>query len=240
MKFLRGLLLGICILFASHSLIAANHKHQKAEQATFVLYGQSKEEHVEHHGLCTAFAYKKAPDGYYLLTAGHCFQHDTPEDATFAVTSGQITDNPVLQPVEVLNYVDDGKVDVAELHLKTTKKYPILEFDKEPVNVEDKTFYVGYPEMVSQIVFTGRVASSFVQSDGPSDDPCGVCVGRIVVQTGGGPGASGAPVLSERTGKVIGIVEGHVFENGVMIVPVSVISDYYLKVGHAIKNRRSE
>jgi hypothetical protein len=243
MKILRGLLLATCLLFGTMPADATSGKHQRAMKATFVLYG-----HSESRGatppLCTAFVYKKAPDGYYLMTAGHCFSSRAPEDATYLVAEGQVTDKPVLQPVEVLNHVDNGAMDVAELHLKTKKKYPILELSDESVKIDDKVFYVGYPEILVQVVYTGRVGSNMMQTEGPDkNDPCELCVGRFLVQTGGGPGASGSPIISERTGKVVGILEGHVFENGVVVVPALSIEGYYTKVGHSQvppKNESSE
>lgn len=246
-KVLRGLVLAALLMFGSMPAHAVNKNHEKAEKATFVLYGRSVSKEVDHRPLCTAFVYKKASDGYFLLTAGHCFAHThAPADATYLVAEGQIVDNPTnLQPVEVLNYIDDGKMDVAELHLKTNKKYPILELDNRPTEIDDQVFYVGYPEMVSQVVYTGRVGSKPLEIvAGPDpEDPCDLCVGRFLVQTGGGPGASGSPVISEKTGKVVGILEGHVFENGVVVVPATAIHMYYLKEGHALvqpKNVQSE
>lgn len=246
MKFLRGLILAACLVFGvTHADARVNKNHQKAAAAAFVLYGRSEEREVDHHALCTAFAYQKTPDGYVLLTAGHCFSPDAPKDATYLVAEGQVTDNPVLQPVEVWNHIDNGVMDVAELHLKTTKVYPILELDEKPVKIDDKIFYVGYPEVVSQVVFTGRIASGLIKSQGPDkSDPCDICIGRVLAQIGGGPGASGSPVISERTGRVVGVLEGHIYENGVLVVPSTSINAYYAKVGHAqlsvSKNEQSE
>ncbi len=233
MKVLRGLFLAACLVFPMLAG-ATSSKHQKAEQATFVLYGRSVARGLDHHELCTAFAYKKVSDGYILMTAGHCFSPDAPEDATYLVAQGQLVDKPDLQPVEVLNHIDDGKMDVAELHLKTKKKYPILELEKRPVQIDDKVFYAGYPEMIAQVVYTGRIGSNELQTLGPyKNEPCDICKGRILMQTGGGPGASGSPVISERTGKVVGVLEGHYFENGVLVVPATAIEGYYAKAGHA-------
>ena len=244
MKVLRGLLLAACLAFGTLSADATSYKHEKAMQATFVLYGRSDSRHVDHKALCTAFAYREAQDGYYLLTAGHCFiNSNAPDDVVYLVADGQIVADPKnLQPVELLNAVDDGKMDVAELHLKTSKKYPILELDDKPVKIDDKVFYVGYPEMVSQVVYTGRVGSELMQKSCADIYEGDTCTGRILVQTGGGPGASGSPVISEHTGKVIGVLEAHEFENGVAVVPAPAIKDYYSKVGHSvpIKNSQSE
>jgi len=238
MKILRGLVLAACLVLGGSHVDAASNKHQKAEQATFVLYGRSLHQGIDHRPLCTAFVSQKVSDGYILTTAGHCFDGG-PDDATYLVARGQIVDKPELQSVEFLNHIDDGNMDVAELHLKTTKEYPVLEFDKVPAGIDDKVFYVGYPMMVSQVVYTGRVGSNELQTLGP-DGECDICKGRILVQIGGGPGASGSPVISERTGKVIGILEGHLFENGVVVVPAPAIEIYYTKVGHGqIKKKKN-
>lgn len=231
MKVLRGLLLAACLILGSTPLNAGiNKNHQKALDATFVLYGHSDKREVDHHALCTAFAYKKISDGYLLMTAGHCFSDDAPSDATYLVASGQIMPEPKnLESVEILNHIDDDKMDVAELHLKTTKEYSVLELDNVPTQIDDKVFYVGYPVMVSQVVYTGRVGSNAIENN-PHE--CDICIGRILIQSGGGPGASGSPVISEKTGKVIGILEGHVFENGILVVPSTKIHYYYLKEGH--------
>lgn len=246
-KILRGLVLAVLLVFGSVPANAVNKNHLKAQKATFVLYGLSASRGVDHQPLCTAFIYKKAPDGYFLLTAGHCFAHShAPVDAAYYISEGQIVDTPTSrEPVDVLNYIDDGKMDVAELHLKTNKKYPVLELDNAPVKIDDKVFYVGYPEMISQVVYTGRVGSEPIQSVvGPDpESPCDLCVGRFLIQSGGGPGASGSPVISEKTGKVVGILEGHIFENGIVVVPATSIHVYYLKEGHTqvpLKNVQSE
>jgi Trypsin-like peptidase domain len=228
MKVLRGLILAACLIFGSMPLDASNHKHERALKATFVLYGRSVKREIDHTPLCTAFAFEKTADGYNLITAGHCFIDTAPEDATYLVADGQVTDKPELQPIEVLNHIDDGVMDVAELHLKTAKKYEVLQLEKKPAKIDDKVFYVGYPEIVSQVIYTGRVSSAAMQTLGP-DGSCGLCRGRFLVQTGGGPGASGSPIISEHSGKVIGILEGHIFENGVAVVPAPAIKAYLLK-----------
>lgn len=232
MKIFQTLLLASLLVLTAPHADARNKKHETATKSTFVLYGRSEKEGIAHHALCTAFVYKKAADGYFLLTAGHCFINTSaPADVTYAVSEGQIVDDPIMQPVEVLSAVDDGKMDVAELHLKTTKQYPILELEKNAVKIDDEIFYVGYPEGVAQVVYIGRVGSNPIMTKGDASDPCDVCLGRFLVQTGGGHGASGSPILSERTGRVIGILEGHLFENGVVVVPSPAI-DSYLKAGH--------
>lgn len=244
MKVLRALLLTACLILGTTSVNATSRNHQRAIKSTFVLYGRSVSRGMDHRAFCTAWVSKKVSDGYILTTAGHCFSPNAPEDAVYLVAEGQAVDNPVLQPVEVLNHVDNGKMDVAEVHLKTGKKYPVLEMEKNPTKIDDKVFYVGYPEMVAQVVSTGRIESGIMQSVVDENDPCDICVGRFLVQTGGGPGASGSPVISERTGRVVGILEGHVFENGVVVVPAPSVESYYQKVGHAQvekpKNDQSE
>jgi len=230
MKFLRALLLTSLFVLGVQPSVAANKKHQKAETATFLLYGRSASANRDHVPICTAFVYKKVSDGYNLLTAGHCFVNTgAPADVQYFVVPGQVVDGSYKgEDVEVLGAVDDGKMDVAELHLKTNKKYSVLELDNKLPKIDDKVFFVGYPAVVSQVVMTGRVESEVLRSNGPRND-CGICEGRILVQIGGAGGASGSPVISEKTGKVVGILEGHAFENGVLIVPASDVHVYLLR-----------
>jgi len=226
MKVLRAVTLAACLVFAS-SAQAVNKNHERAQKATMVLYGHSDERHMT-IPLCTAFVYEKSTDGYFLLTAGHCFD-ENPADATYYVADQVIEDPQVedLQPVEVLRHVDDGKMDAAELHFKTKKVYEVFELDNKPTKIDDKVFYVGYPEMLTQVVYVGRVSSGPIKVAGHvGRAECDICRGRILIQDGGGPGASGSAVISEKTGKVIGILEGHVFENGVVVVPTPLLNVY--------------
>lgn len=230
MKFLRALALAACLVFAT-SVGAVNKNHERAQKATVVLYGHSEQRHAT-VPLCTAFVYEKSVDGYFLLTAGHCFD-ENPEDATYYVSDSVIEDPELdqLQPVEVLKHVDDGKMDAAELHLKTTKVYEVLELENKPTKIDDKVFYVGYPEMLTQVTYVGRVASEPIKITGSiGRQECDICKGRILIQDGGGPGASGSPVISEKTGKVVGILEGHVFENGIVVVPTPAINVYLSQI----------
>jgi hypothetical protein len=226
MKALRALALAVCLVFVT-SVSASNKNHERAQKATLVLYGHS-DSADKTLPLCTVFAYEKASDGYFLLTAGHCFD-ENPEDIKYYVADDVIEDPQVyqLQAVEVLRHVDNGKMDAAELHLKTSKVYEVLELENKPTKIDDKVFYVGFPEMLTRVTYVGRVASNPIQVAGKvGRAECDICKGRILMQNGGGPGASGAPVISEKTGKVVGILEGHVFENGIVVVPTPAINIY--------------
>jgi hypothetical protein len=226
MRFLRAAILSLCLIFATQAS-AVNKNHERAQKATLVLYGHSEQRDVT-VPLCTVFVYEKSTDGYFLLTAGHCFD-DAPEDATYYVAD-RVIENPQvkqLEVVDVLRHVDDGKMDAAELHLKTKKVYEVLELENTPTKVDDKVFYVGYPEMLTQVTYVGRVASNPIEVVGSiGGQECDICKGRILIQDGGGPGASGSPIISEKTGKVVGILEGHVFENGIVVVPTPALNIY--------------
>src|SRR5216684_4313644 len=102
MKILRGLALALLLVFGSVPVEATSKQHQKAMNATFVLYGRSVSRAKDHLPLCTAFAYEKTTDGYILMTAGHCFiGSGAPTDVQYLVADGQIVDDPKnLQPVE--------------------------------------------------------------------------------------------------------------------------------------------
>lgn len=193
-----------------------------------VLYGESQSRGIAAQALCTVWAYQKVDDGYLLLTEGHCVDpSDSPDDAKYFVADLGASSEHEGQPVEVVKWQNDSRMDAAELHLKTTDKYEVLDLSYQYPQVEDKVFYVGYPEMVNKTLLVGQVSSGVNQID---DKECeGICKGRISVQIGGGPGASGSAVIDERTGKVIGLLEGHMYENGVMVVPAPAIRSFLEK-----------
>lgn len=222
-KKMKRILSVVLALFLSVSpAFSMSKKHEKALAATFVLVGHSDSRGVDRRPLCTAFAYEKLSDGYMLLTEGHCFS-GAPDDATFAVAE-DLNDNDV-QPVQVIRYENDKGNDVAELYLKTKKEYPVLKLESKNAQVDDKVFFVGFAEMVAKSVLVGRVSAS--SAEDPSGGECDMCNDkRMLVQIGGGPGASGSPVISEKTGKVVGILEGHVYENGSVVVKVSSVKDF--------------
>lgn len=204
--------------------------HKKAEAAALVLYGESASHKVNALAMCTTEAYEKVSDGYLLLTEGHCVNPDetgAPNDAKYFVAPLGARSEKDGDPVEIIKWQDDGEIDVAELHVKTSRYYEVLPLANKNPQVEEKVFYVGYPKMINKVIFEGQVASEV----GVVDDPrCeGICKGRIVVQIGGGPGASGSAIVSEKSGQIVGLLEGHVYENGAMMVPAQAIRSFLVK-----------
>lgn len=193
--------------------------HQKAEAATTVLYGESESRSIAAHPLCTAWVYQKVSDGYMLLTEGHCFDPEDgrPDDVKYFVGELGAKSEKDGQAIEVIKWQNNADMDAAQLHLKTTKQYEVLDMSYQYPQVEDKVFYVGYPEMVNKSLLVGQVSSNVNEID---QEECeGICKGRFSVQIGGGPGASGSAIIDEKSGKVVGLLEGHMYENGVMAVP---------------------
>jgi len=217
--------LGVAPVFAGQSKL-----HKRAEAAALVLYGESASRGVDALSMCTTQAYEKVNDGYLLLTEGHCIDPDetgAPDDVKYFVGPLGAKSEKDGDPVEVVKWQNDGVVDAAELHVKTSKYYEVLPLAYQNPQVEEKVFYVGYPKMINKIIFEGQVASEVGVVDGPHCE--GICKGRIVVQIGGGPGASGSAIVSEKTGQIVGLLEGHMYENGVMMVPAQAIRDFLVK-----------
>lgn len=222
-------LLATALLFLASATPAAlkDKTHQKAWDATFVLYGHSDETHVT-MPLCSAFAYKKTVDGYLLLTVGHCFSSNAHADATYSVTE-DVSPNAVktLQPVTVLRSINSGDVDAAELELKTKKVYPVLELDNRPTTVDELIFSAGFPDAIEKQIQTGRVAGNVITVN--PDPDCTVCLGRIPAQMAAAPGASGSAIVDAKTGKVVGILEGQESEGIVFIFPITKVTEWLNK-----------
>lgn len=229
MRRVFSLLLAIALMVAP-AFAGQSKLHKKAESAALVLYGESVSSKVDALPICTAEAYERVSDGYLLLTEGHCIDPDetgAPDDVKYFVGPLGAKSEKDGEPVEVMKWQNDGEVDAAQLHLKSSKHYEVLPLAYQNPQVEDKVFYVGYPKMINKIIFVGQVASGV----GVVDDPrCqGICKGRIIIQIGGGPGASGSAIVSEKNGQIVGLLEGHLYENGVMMVPAQAIRSFLVK-----------
>jgi len=230
--------LAVSPVFAGQSKL-----HKKAEAAALVLYGESASSQVSAKALCTVEAYEKVSDGYSLLTEGHCVDPDesgAPDDVKYFVAPLGATSEKDGDAVEVVKWQNDGDMDAAELHVKTSKHYEVLQLAYQNPQVEEKVFYVGYPKMFNRVILEGQIASEVGTVDVPECE--GVCKGRIVVQIGGGPGASGSAIISEKSGQIVGLLEGHMYENGVMMVPAKAIRSFLEKpeVKHERKIQQEE
>lgn len=151
--------------------------------------------------ICTAEPIEKTPDGYNLLSAGHCVQ-ESPDGVQFSV-SDEI--GGPLTPVTVVKaYLGDG-LDFALFNLKTTKTYPVFVLGTEDgVQVGDKTVSVHFALGIVKQLSHGSV-SSVERIRAPICQDSG-CVGTFLVQEYAAPGASGSAVFSLKTHKIIGIL----------------------------------
>lgn len=189
--------------------------HKTVYNSTFALYGQLGD---ITHFLCTATAFEKTSDGYHLLTASHCVKGaDLPEDLQFFVEE-QI--GGLQLPVTVIKAMRKEPVDIAVLELKTGKEYKIIPLGtEEGVQIGDKVFSVNFSEGLSKQLSEGIVASDVM---GTEVEDCHTCTNRFMVQIYGGPGMSGAAVVSEKTHKIVGIVTSGFDANvGAGVEPIS-------------------
>lgn len=181
-------------------------KHKDVYDAAFALYAAWDGNKPQFICSATAVGYvdQWASGRYALLTAGHCVTGDgLPEDATFFVAE-EISPKPELQPVKVLKAENDDKLDFAVLELDSPKTYPTIGIDMSdtPPAIEDDVFVINYSLGLGKQVALGKVASAPMTSAA-----CQACEGRYLLHLFNGPGSSGAAVISEQTGKIVGIVE---------------------------------
>ena len=164
--------------------------------STFALYatayGTTKQ-------VCTAAPYEKIVGGYRLVSAGHCVQ-EIPAGAHFSVAEeigGELT------PIVMVKAVLEGSMDFSIFELKTDKVYVLFSFDTTPLKVNDSVVSVHFAEGMAKQISHGVIASGVLLDAGRCKGECG---GDFIVQMYGGPGASGALVVSAKTHRAIGIV----------------------------------
>jgi hypothetical protein len=164
---------------------------------TLALYEQNPAEHP--YFVCTTEPYEKIPGGYRLVTAGHCIE----DKATYFVADeigGKFA------PVTVIKHRDDKDFDFAILEFKTTKKYPVMKLDSDAnLQVGEPTISIHFAEGLSKQFATGDVASRTMVS---SLKCTKLCIGFFLAHLVGGPGASGATIVSARTHHILGLVVG--------------------------------
>jgi hypothetical protein len=200
---------------------AARGFDQTAMDATLAIYATHYDsKHVlQSQFVCSSFVVGEDPDGkgITILSAGHCVD-DQPSDWKFAVAD---TLGATLQPLTVLSarYVDDTSDDDTVLfHLATTKKYPVLVLgDESEAAIGDETLNPNFTYGLAKQLSRGRIASGAINS--PVAFPN--TIGGFILDEFAGVGASGSPVISVTSHKVIGIVIAEVDHDGMIAEPTS-------------------
>jgi hypothetical protein len=215
---LTGFLIASCSPFTASQTIEA-----KVANATFAFYHESDSgrRHV-----CTATAFQKTSDGYFILTAGHCVANVLPE-VTFSVSEDIFkagTPNPPIYPVTLITYKHENTKDYAILYLRTFKRFSVIPLSKAGVPpVGTDVININFSDGIGKITSEGRVSTKLLDTGG-ADGDCRFCNFTFMVQLFAGHGASGSSVVDKKTGKIVGIAVGGTNETlGAFIEPVSVI-----------------
>jgi hypothetical protein len=207
MRFVLALVLGFLLFGAGLTraqIQPAQGFDKTAMDATFALYARGISEKtgkMQQIFVCSAFVFKRDATGYFLLSMGHCV-YDMPSEVTFVV-SEQIG-GPFLSVVPVSARLN-GSEEYSEFHLTTTKIYPVLEVG------DDSSEYIGSIVLTPNFAFGigKQLARGVVASQRLSrTDECHDCDGEFLVHETAGEGASGSPVISATTHKVVGVLEG--------------------------------
>lgn len=161
--------------------------------------------------ICTATAYMKIPNGYYLLTAGHCIA-DSP-DATFSVSED--VDSPRTE-VRVVKYYVDNLMDFAVLQLLTNKSYPVIPLGDD-AEVGDRILNPNFSYALAKQLSEGTVSSAQIGKIKGCDE----CEGKMLVQVYGSLGCSGSAVIEN--GHIVGIVSAYLegINVGLVAEPIS-------------------
>jgi len=193
--------------------------HKQAYDASLALYGNLGD---ESHFLCSATVVArraalqggdepKGRNDYLLLTAGHCIggaNPELPEDLNYFVRRDIIAEEGSEKaagsiPAFVYRAEFSEKYDFAVLYINTNEEFLVIDIDssgKLP-EIEQEIYSVNFTEGLVKQVAVGKVASGSIPGVHPELQD------RFMVHIFGGHGASGAAVISEKTHRIVGIVE---------------------------------
>lgn len=227
MRYIALMILILALLLGSSTpagVQEAKGFNKTALDSTFVLYGrmidpQTKKVIAEPF-VCSAFAYERDATGYLLLSAGHCID-GTPVSATFTVSENLATEKfPVtIVSARYAGDAGDSAEDYTVFHLTTSKEYPVLALgDESDESVGNETLNPNFAFGITKHLTHGVIVSQEI--DHPVDCPCR---GTFLVHEFAGAGASGSPVISMATHKVIGILVGSVITDGFTVEPISLV-----------------
>lgn len=181
----------------------------------YIAAGYVPPANVQPADICTVWNVEKTADGYNLLTAAHCVQLEGIADAVKATTGHDIQfaisyDNPtrpvpdmVLLPAEVVKVgsEDDFESDVAEFHVKTNVRHDVFEIgDETKLKIGDKVIDVSAP-LGGEVKFMseGYVGQTSLREKEVSGS-------AWFIMPGSNPGSSGSAIVSEKTGKVVSML----------------------------------
>jgi hypothetical protein len=194
-KFLLSLILGFALAMPMSVPAVSPQNPQgfagKAYNATMALYGTIG---GETEFICTIWTYKQIPGGYDLISAGHCVGDVHADSYSVADTiDGKLT------PVTLIKWVDDSEtLDFSLWELKTTKTYPVLDLGTiSDQHIGDRIVNPNFSQGITEFLSYGRISGPVVS---------GGAVPVYPVEVDGAPGASGSPIISLKTRKVIGIL----------------------------------
>jgi hypothetical protein len=207
-NFFVGLLIAaltISSLLNSGREVWVNHNREVARNATFALYHDK-------NFLCTATAYQHKGDAYKLVTAGHCALVE--DDGKYYVQP-EILIGEERFPVKILKHKRDYSthIDYMVLEMDTKEKFPTVKIgSSKDVYIGDPLFLVHFSLGITKQQSFGNVATNIMDEASVDEDTgsCGLCVNRFMGTVFATHGASGAAVIDERTGKVVGLLVGGV------------------------------
>lgn len=203
--------------------LVAHGFDQTAMDATVAVYSQHFDsKHVlQAQFVCSAFVVGEDLDGkgVTILSAGHCVD-DQPSDWTFAVADTLGAPQHAVTVVSARYVHETSDDDTVLFHLATTKKYPVLVLgDESESAIGDETLNPNFTFGLAKQLSRGRIASAAI------DDPVAFpnVVGGFILDEFAGLGASGSPVISVTSHKVIGIIIAEVDHNGMIAEPTSAV-----------------
>lgn len=154
-------------------------------------------------GSGVAIAARPSPRGTdcFVLTSGHTLSRRSGQDQVF-VLFGRHQGAGSKAPATVLAHRDSEDVDLALLRAQTNECFP-AKFGRPPW-LGDPILVVAYPWGRNMTLVGGIVSQINVDQPGDRDT-----APRFIVDASVSYGSSGGGVYDERTGRLVGLVEGY-------------------------------
>lgn len=197
----------------------------KLSESVVILYRQTEAGSMQM--VCTATVFENIGDEARLLTAAHCLMRfkddgkptldrapmfaslDEPDNKTFVRVTG-----------EGYGSMATGN-DFAVLRARFGRQLPVVALgDESSERAGSAVVHVSAPYGIGKALFTGAIALPKIDRPLLDDDRQINWWGAMLIQGVAAGGASGSAIVSQSTGKIIGILVGH---NGpfVIAIPIS-------------------
>ena len=200
----------VCLFIFPRLTYAQSSFQNTLSQATLAVYegkvGCTEDScELKSRFICTATVVgKNGWGGYSGLTAGHCFEQELLNQGVNYYVSETVNEKPILRKINVIKSDNSDRYDYGTFTFTSSRSYPVIEIDTVNVpeigdKIVNSNFSLGVVKEVSEGTVVSGIVGEWAQQK--------TLRRRYLVQIVFGPGASGSPIVDEKSHEIIGIVE---------------------------------